>query len=486
MRRSQRESGQVLLAALGVTVILIGMLAMTASNQQSAIKAEANRMAARRTRMGAMAAGQLAIQYLMEGNSGVGATTTATPTTLTSGNPGPQPPADTTAVSTTLDDWYTMGQNGDMKFVLGDVSFRMQIVDSCSLLDINEATSTELQNVGLMQQQADSITDFDSAGETPQPDGAKDDFYNSLPNPYNAKLARFDTVDELLQVQWMTPDALYDPQQQGNQVQLQALPNGQMPSLYDLATVYAFAPNTTSTGATRTTLNALYGRLSARTRAVLFPFGPPTTTTTRPGAGRPGGGGAGGATGRQARPGGGGGGTGGGTRPGAPRNPTYTTMAQVFRADPGMPTADAQLILDNMSYGSGTQVEGLININTASQNVLSVLPNMDPNVAAAIVQQQGSGFQTLGDLLTVPGVTARMLGQIGVNFCIASTTYECRVIVTAGSEQDAYTVVVQVTGGVPQIIAVNPAPFSASQMLLRWGWQPDSTGETDLIQNSSS
>ena len=477
----RRESGQVLLVALGVSVILVGMLAMTASNEESAIKAESNRMAARRTHMAAVAAGQLTIQYLMEGNSGVGATTTAQATTLASGNPGPTPPADTTAVSTTLDDWYTVGQNGQMKFVLGDVTFRMQIIDECSLLDINQASSQEMQNLGLTQEQGDCITDYRTAGETPQPDGAKDDYYNALPNPYNAKLARFDTVDELLQVQWMTPDALYDPQQQGGTVQMQALPNGQMPSVYDLVTTYAYAPNTTATGGTRTSLNALYNQLSVGTRQRLFPAGNPTAAAPgRPGAG----GGAAGAGGRQARPGGGG----TTTRPGQGgiRNPTYTTMAQVFTADPGMPQADARVILNNMTYGTGTNIEGLINVNTASQNALAALPNMDPNVAAAIVQQQQSGFQTLGDLLTVSGVTPQLLGQVGVNFSIASTTYECRVIVTAGTEQDAYIVVVQVTGGVPQIVAINPTPFPAEQMLLRWGWQPEATGETDLITNSQS
>ena len=62
--------------------------------------------------------------------------TTATATTLSSGNMGPTPPAVTTAVSTVLDDWYTMGQNGDMKF--GYEIHSPEAVDSPAILTLRE------------------------------------------------------------------------------------------------------------------------------------------------------------------------------------------------------------------------------------------------------------------------------------------------------------------------------------------------------------
>jgi type II secretory pathway component PulK len=471
--RRRPQSGQALLVALGVTVILVSMLAVTAANQRSAMQAESGRMAQRRTYLVAESAANLALQYLMEGNSGVGATTTATATTFTSsGQMGPTPPADTTAVSTLLDDWATVGETGGMKFVLADTSFRVQIVDTSSLLDVNESTAAELVNIGLTPEQADCINDYHTAGETPAPDGAKDSYYNGLSNPYNAKLARFDTLDELLQVEWITPDILYDPQNQGGTVSMQALTNGQMPALYDLCTTYAFAPNTTATGGSRMPMTSLITQLSGATQAALYPQGVPGPTG-RPGAGgRPTGG-----TGTTGRPGAGGIGA---------RTPTYTTIASVFRAAPQMSQADARVILNSMATTAGaTTTEGLVNINTASQNVLMLLPNMTPEVAGAIVSQQQSGFSTLGDILTVGGVSNQLLASIAGQICIASTTYEARIIATAGTQQAAYTAIVQVSGGVPQIVSITPTPFPASQMILRWGWQTDTTDETDLVQQST-
>ncbi|MDE2059606.1 MAG: general secretion pathway protein GspK [candidate division NC10 bacterium] len=55
----------------------------------------------------------------------------------------------------------------------------------------------------------DSIQDWRDADNLHRLNGAEDDYYLSLPTPYRAKNADFDSVEELLLVKGMTPEILY-------------------------------------------------------------------------------------------------------------------------------------------------------------------------------------------------------------------------------------------------------------------------------------
>lgn len=55
----------------------------------------------------------------------------------------------------------------------------------------------------------DSIQDWRDSDKLHRLSGAEDDFYRSLPVPYRAKNANFDSIDELLLVKGMTPEILY-------------------------------------------------------------------------------------------------------------------------------------------------------------------------------------------------------------------------------------------------------------------------------------
>ncbi|MDE2485029.1 MAG: general secretion pathway protein GspK [candidate division NC10 bacterium] len=55
----------------------------------------------------------------------------------------------------------------------------------------------------------DSIQDWRDADTLHRLNGAEDDYYLSLPTPYRAKNADFESIDELLLVKGMTPEILY-------------------------------------------------------------------------------------------------------------------------------------------------------------------------------------------------------------------------------------------------------------------------------------
>jgi general secretion pathway protein K len=134
------------------------------------------------------------------------------------------------------DDWAALGDQGNMDFRMGRSSFRLQVVDAGAYVNMNVAPEAQLQNLGLTDEQVDALLDWREAGNAPRPLGAKDEYYNLLPEPYNAKLARLDTLDELLLVKGFTASTLLDPPTNTTSAPLVA--GGlALPALVDLATV---------------------------------------------------------------------------------------------------------------------------------------------------------------------------------------------------------------------------------------------------------
>ncbi|MBM3215378.1 hypothetical protein FJZ36_10740 [Candidatus Poribacteria bacterium] len=107
--------------------------------------------------------------------------------------------------------------------------------------------------------------------------------------------------------------------------------------------------------------------------------------------------------------------------------------ARVFTRDELKQAIDSATIVD------GQTLTGVVNVNTASQTVLALLPGMDENRAQAIIDRRGTSsdkttgattsstqqtqpFTTIGDLLDVPGIDENVFKQIA-NF----VTYRTQV-----------------------------------------------------------
>jgi general secretion pathway protein K len=96
----------------------------------------------------------------------------------------------------------------------------VRITDESGKIDINQLTDisaivlkTLLINAGADAGSADiiadSILDWRDEDELHRLSGAESEYYMSLPIPYRAKNAPFDSVDELLLVRGVTPEILY-------------------------------------------------------------------------------------------------------------------------------------------------------------------------------------------------------------------------------------------------------------------------------------
>jgi DNA uptake protein ComE-like DNA-binding protein len=92
-----------------------------------------------------------------------------------------------------------------------DQDYLYGITDESSKLNINSATATQLINLPCVMQQnvADAITDWRNPAARATADGAESNYYESLTEPYACKNGPYETVEELLLVEGVTPQLLW-------------------------------------------------------------------------------------------------------------------------------------------------------------------------------------------------------------------------------------------------------------------------------------
>ncbi len=332
------------------------------------------------------------------------------------------------------DEWYTLGNQSSDLFTVGDVTFRMQIVDASALVNLNSAPETDLQNLNLTSEQIDSLLDWREEGVTPRTEGAKDEYYNSLANPYNAGLRRMSTLDEVLLIKGFDTNTLL-------QVPEESSTSGITPQpLYSLATVDSFAPNTNAEGEQKQNLNQVQA-------GQLVQLGIPIQVATAIIA-------------RRNQLGG-----------------QFTTLGQALSVN-GMNNQAAGAIVDNFSVGNLPRIEGLINVNTAPLDVLLSVTGMTTDVAEGIISRQSAGTTALSELLQVPGYTVQLLALTADRFTTKSETFLVRVEGTVGATRVPLEAVISINGGTPRILKISDAPQRDMRAL--WGWPDETTNEIEL------
>lgn len=400
-----RQQGAVLVLTLVVLTAVVAILAATAASQRQAFDSARGRIETIRARAAAEAGLQRAIAILAEQGAG----------TVNQTN-----------------DWFNLGTQGDENFLVGDASFRLQIKDAGGFVNLNTATEEQLGTLNLTQEQIDSLLDWREASETSRPEGAKNDYYATLPEPYKARLRRMESLDELLLVKGFDASVLYRDDRE------QTSSEGITPqALYRLATVDSSSPNQTPGGQQKTNINN--ANQQQLTQAGLSPQVAQAIILRRTGT-------------------------------------AFTTMGEVLGVA-GVNEQNAGALLDNFMTGTAASSEGLININTATEDVLSTIPGLSADIAASIVSRQSSGFASLGELLQVSGFNLALLRQTADRFTIASERYLIRIEGKAGGTIVAVEAVVSV-GQTPTILKTLDPPYQNMREL--WQWTDETSTETVL------
>lgn len=326
--------------------------------------------------------------------------------------------------ATKSDAWSTLGNQGGTAYAVGSDSFRIQVLDAGSRVNIQTADHDTLVRLPLSADQVDALMDWREKGQTARPAGAKDDYYNSLSKPYNAKLLPFGSVDELLQVKGFTPKLLFQA--------------GDHAALSDLVTVDSASADLNPDG------KPLLDIRSA-TMDQLQQIG---VTSQAIGGILQGQGG-------------------------------VSKLGDVLLLQ-GMDLASAKAILSNCQVGQTPLLVGLININTASADVIAAVPGIESDMASAIVDRQSNGgFLGLGELVDVPGMDLPTLAKVVDHFCTGSRAWEVRVIGTAAGIDVAMTAALTLDdkGGVT-IVREQPSPFANSAK--QWNW-PETASEREVV-----
>ena len=425
----RRQRGVVLVIALAILAGLVFLVATIAASQRVALRAEGNRINARQARIAAQAGLQRALAALADTVQDTAAATTGGTTSgaVVQGQ-----------AQTQTDEWYTLGNFGDDRFTVGGGSFRLQIVDAGAFVSLNVAPEAELNLLPLTVEQIAAVQDWRETDPTARNQGAKDDYYNALSKPYNAKLRRFDSVDELLDVRYFTPADIWQVNENSSSgIALPSLPDGRQPTLADLVTTDSFAPQLAPGGGPLVNVNT--GNVAGRLQQA----------------------GVGQQSAEAIQQGGMG----------------YADLGAVLQR---VGQQDYAAVLDNVTTNAADRVEGKINLNTAGEAVLMTIPNLTQDLAQAIVQYQSTGFTKLSDLLQVGGFNdGNNLRQFAGYFTVRSSVFLVRVVGESNGTRISLEGVVDTSSGTPRLVKMHEQPYT--DMPTRWGWNEETTNETVLV-----
>jgi len=120
-------------------------------------------------------------------------------------------------------EWVTDGRDYQISFDRADCWVR--IIGEAGKININRATDRTLRrilgNLGLEGEArdvvVDSILDWRDPDDLYRLNGAENDYYQSLPEPYRCKNGNLDSVEELLLVRGVTPDLFYGKRGKGKE-----------------------------------------------------------------------------------------------------------------------------------------------------------------------------------------------------------------------------------------------------------------------------
>jgi len=314
------------------------------------------------------------------------------------------------------------------------------VSDEESRLNVNEASSEELSKLyGMTPDITAAIVDWRNPGNEVSPGGAKADYYLSLRPPYLPRNGPLQTVRELLMVRGVTRQLLLGRDVHQNGL-IEAFEEGGNEAVLDdvldtgwagLLTVDSSVKNVNAAGydrvniqtADQAALTGVNGITSDIARAIIAwrgqnrfgsiadlldvvaapndnPTGGPGNPGQAPGPG-PG-------NAEQAP----------GPGPGNPR-----------AANPSGPKVISDSLLmdigDDVTAQGDADLAGVVNINTASLEVLACLPGLSRQLAQAIIsfRQSNGFFSNVAWLLRVPGITPDLFKQVCPRVTARSETF---------------------------------------------------------------
>lgn len=346
-------------------------------------------------------------------------------------------------------------------------TYEFGITDECSKVNLNYAADTQIILLpGMVSLVADSIVDWiDADSNSTNGDGAETSYYESLPEPYQAKNQPMETVEELRLVEGVDDSVLFGIDKNRNGViEPGEMAQGSMPlssngisanrGIFPFVTVFSKDPSTDMQGNPRINVNALATGAGGR-----------NTVAT---------GGRGGGAGRTAgRGGGGGGGTSqagqqllqvlssamSGSKAQAAVNAAQTrgpfTNIFDFAQKANLTSQDLAPVADKLAFltGAATSSPGLINVDTAPLEVLMTLPGIQQSDAQGLISARQSE-DTSSIMWVAQALPLNRAAQIGKYLTNRSFIYSADIVAVSfdGRSFKRVRIVVDATASPAKII----------------------------------
>jgi type II secretory pathway component PulK len=317
------------------------------------------------------------------------------------------------------------------------------LIDEASKLNLNATnlTTAMLELLpGMTPAIAAAILDWRDADSTTTEEGAEDDLYQRLIPARSCKNGNFESVDELRLVYGVTLAMLYGEDLNQNGVLdinendgERTLPpdnlDGRLdPGFLEYFTIYSRQPNITVLGSNRVDIanrqaltTLLTEKISqARATAIIQALGPTN-------------------------------------------NPVRSILE--FYSRSGMTEDEFELVETELTAVPGPHVEGLVNVNTASEAVLGCIPGIGVEVAPNIVAQRRNNPKNVNTLAWVKEVlTTEQIAQAGPYLTGQSYQFTADVVALGhnGRGHQRARFVFDMTENVPKILH--------REDLSRFGW----------------
>jgi DNA uptake protein ComE-like DNA-binding protein len=274
------------------------------------------------------------------------------------------------------------------------------LVDESSKLNLNTATKEMLELLPRMTPRlAAAILDWRDADTEVSEEGAEDETYLRLNPAYRAKNANFESIQELRLVSGMELEILFGEDTNLNGL-LDANENdgdltpptddrdGQIdPGVLEYVTVFSRQPNTRSDGSAR--INIAQGGQQQLSALLREKFNAQRASQILAGLG------------------------GGG----------FTSVLDFFIRS-RMTVDEFGQIANDITTASGSYVDGLVNVNTASEAVLTCIPGIGPEKAPALVAFRQSNPDKLASIAWITEVL-ETANALEAGRYLTASTYQC-------------------------------------------------------------
>jgi type II secretory pathway component PulK len=323
-----------------------------------------------------------------------------------------------------------------------DSEFAYGLTDEAGKINLNSASLEMLLKLpGMTAELAASIIDWRDEDSDVSTGGAEDEYYLLLSEPYNCKNAEFETVDEVLLVKGASEELLYgedtnlnglldDNENDGDNSAPADNRNGRLDGgFHEYVTVYSVEANTDSEGNERIYLNDASARATLQTALQEVVKEERALEIMN----------------------------------NVPISPSYgSVMDFYFRS--GLTMEEFAQLADRLTTSEEETRPGLVNVNTASKEVLLCLPGLEETDVDALLSYRES-HDDLDSVAWVANVLDREKATaIGNYVTVRSLQYSADIICLSGNGRayKRYKAVFDTQGGTPQIVYW--------KSLTRFGW----------------